>query len=94
MKNYDVILILITFFVTRIIALSAGYADAICLIGLLAYQAVQKYLANKKIEAEVITEFTAYRDLTNKRVEILSEEVMKAKSTSEGLKAAINLTKR
>jgi viroplasmin and RNaseH domain-containing protein len=94
MKNYDVILILVSIFVARIIAFSAGYADAICLLGLLAFKAIREYMANKKIEAEVVTEFNAYKEISNKRYEVLAEEVVRAKSTSEGLKAAINLTKR
>ena len=78
----------------RIIAFSATYADALCLVGLLAFKVAREYVFSKKIESEVITSFEQYKDICDKNFKILSEEVSRAKSTSEGLKAAINLTKR
>ena len=94
MKNYDIILILVSIFVVRIIAFSAGYADAVCLIGLLSFKTGKDYLSYKKIESEVMGEIQSQKDINQRRFEQMAEEIAKARVSSDGLKAAINLTKR
>ena len=91
MKKYDILLILVCLFVFRIITLSGSYPDAICLIALLGYMLGGKVLENKNITNEALVRIDKNHDLTQKQIQVLAEEVQKAKSSSEGLKAAMNL---
>lgn len=88
MRNYNIMLILVSLFVVRIIAFSGSYADAICLLGLLAYMVVKKALEMKQLESEVLVKVTTQEQ----QLKYLAEEMTKVKNSSEGLKAAINLT--
>lgn len=88
MKNVDITLILVTFFVCRIIALSAGYADAICLVGLLGYRLAAEYLKQKQINSEVYIKVESH----DSEIKKITEDLQRVKTSSEGIKAAINLT--
>jgi hypothetical protein len=90
MKNVDIMLILITFFVCRIIALSAGYADALCLVGLLAFKLAAEYLRQKQTNSEVMIKVESHES----QIHRMNEELQKVKTSSEGIKAAFNLTSK
>lgn len=92
MRNYDFTLILVSLFVFRVIAFSASFADAACLIGLLAYKLGKSHLDIKKLEKDAVSRFEKSEALNLERFQQLAEEIVKVKNASEGLKAAINLT--
>jgi hypothetical protein len=88
MRKIDFMLILVSLFVLRIIAFSAGYADAACLVGVLGFILAKEYLANKKIQSEVLVRVESQDHKLNQMV----DEINRVKVSSDGLKAAINLT--
>jgi hypothetical protein len=90
MKNYDVILILVSIFVLRVIVFSAGYADSICLLGLLSVFAVREHLATNKRTSEALVRIES----NEAKLRHLAEEMNRVKNSSDGLKAAINLTSK
>lgn len=92
MRNYDLILILVSLFVIRIIAFSASYADAICLLSLVAYKFGKDFLVLKRISSDFESKLQSQEKETSAKLTILAEEIVKVKNSSEGLKAAINLT--
>jgi hypothetical protein len=92
MRNYDLILILVSLFVVRIIAFSASYADAICLLSLVAYKFGKDFLVLKRISSDFESKLQSQEKETNAKLGVLAEEIVKVKNSSEGLKAAINLT--
>lgn len=94
MRNYDFILMLVSLFVLRIIAFSATYADAICLIGILAYKLGKSHLDIKKTEKDAVDRIEKSDALNLERFQQLADEIVKVKNASEGLKAAINLTSK
>jgi len=94
MKNYDFILILTCLFVFRIIMISGSYAEAICLVALLAYKVACKYLAGKKLTNEVAEKILKDQELINSQMKIVAEEASRAKQVSEGMKAALNITRK
>lgn len=90
MRKIDFMLILVSLFVLRIIAFSGSYADAICLIGILSFIAVKELLDSRKLEAKVLVKV----EEQDKQVRALVEEMNRVKNSSEGLKAAINMTSK
>lgn len=92
MRNYDLMLILVSLFVIRIIAFSASYADAICLVSLVAYKFGKDYLTLKRISSDFESKIQAQEKETGIKLNMLAEEIVKVRNSSEGLKAAINLT--
>jgi hypothetical protein len=90
MRKIDFMLILVSLFVLRIIAFSAGYADAICLVGSLGFLLAKEYLAQKKVQSEVLVRVES-QDL---RLNQMIEDINRVKVSSDGLKAAINLTSK
>jgi hypothetical protein len=92
MRNYDLMLILVGLFVLRIIAFSAGYADALCLMSILAYRFGKDYLVLKKISSDFESRMQGQEKETNTKLNLLAEEIVKVRNSSDGLKAAINLT--
>jgi hypothetical protein len=92
MRNYDLVLILVSLFVVRIIAFSATYADAICLMSLVAYRFGKDYLVLKRVSSDFESKIQAQEKETNTKFNLLAEEIVKVRNSSEGLKAAINLT--
>ena len=101
MKNYDFILILTCLFVFRIIMISGSYAEAICLVALLAYRATDKYLTDKKLTNELAEEIKKTtqeiaedQQRLGKQMQAVAEEAARAKQVSEGMKAALNLTRK
>ncbi len=94
MKNYDFLLILAGLFVLRIIMFSGSYADSICLVGLLAYGIAKQIVSFKGISNEALVLIKKNEEETNAKLQVLAEEIVKTKNSAEGLKAAINFTKR
>lgn len=92
MRNYDLMLILVSLFVIRIIAFSASYADAICLVALVAYKFGKDYIVLKKVSSDFESRLQNQEKETNVKLSVLAEEIVKVRNSSEGLKAAINLT--
>jgi hypothetical protein len=92
MRNYDLMLILVSLFVIRIIAFSASYADAICLLSLVAYKFGKDYVTLKQISSDFESKLQSQEKDTNIKLNLLAEEIVKVRNSSDGLKAAINLT--
>lgn len=90
MRKIDFMLILVSLFVLRIIAFSGSYADAICLIGVLSFITVKQVVESKKLEARILVKV----DEQDKQMRALVEEMNRVKNSSEGLKAAINMTSK
>jgi hypothetical protein len=94
MRNYDYIFILMCLFVLRVTLLSGSFADVLCLIGVLAYHLGNKIIENNKITNEALVKIESNHELTQNQIKVIAEEVNKAKTTAEGVKAAINFNKR
>lgn len=94
MRNYDFLFILACLFVFRIVVFSASYADAICLLSILAYKIANQLLKDKKLSNDVL-EVIAKNEQTNSyRFEQLAQEIVKVKNNNEAIKAAVNFNKR
>lgn len=89
-KSYDFVFILVCLFVFRVILLSASFADALCLIAVLAYILGNKVLAEKKITSELAESIAKDKALTQQQIELLANEIQKNKNATEGLRAASN----
>lgn len=94
MKNYDFILILVGLFVLRVIMFSGSYADSISLAALLAYLIAKQVIGIKAISNEALVLIKKNEEETNAKLQVLADEIVKTKNSAEGLKAAINFTKR
>jgi hypothetical protein len=94
MKNYDFVLILVCLFVLRIILLSGSYPDSICLAAILLYRLADKYLKQKKISDSLEEQVKKNEELVKNQIQVLADEVVKIRNTTEGFKAAINLGKK
>lgn len=89
-KSYDFVFILVCLFVFRVILLSASFADALCLVSVLAYILGNKILAEKKITSELAEVIAKDKAFTQQQIEVLANEIQKNKNATEGLKAASN----
>jgi hypothetical protein len=92
MRNYDLMLILIGLFVLRVIVFSAGYADALCLLAILAYKFGKEYVVLKKVTNDIEEKIKQQESINNIRLTQLADEIVKVRNSSDGLRAAINLT--
>jgi len=90
MRKIDFMLILVSLFVLRVIAFSAGFADALCLVAVLSFILAKEYLRGKKIQSEVMVKIESQ----DARITQMSEEINRVRVSSDGLKAAINLTSK
>jgi hypothetical protein len=91
-KNYDFIFILVCLFVFRIIALSGSFADAICLIALLAYMFGNKYLVIKQVSNDVVDQVNKEKEANAAKYAYLADQIEKTRNAAEGVKAALNFT--
>lgn len=89
MRKINIILILASLLVLRVIVFSSTYADAICLLGVLGYMIAKKVLEDKKLESDIAIKVLEQE----KQIKALVEEMSRVKNSSEGLRAAINMTK-
>lgn len=94
MRNYDFLLILSGLFVVRIIAFSGSYADAVCLLGLLAYSSLREFLKIKKVSNDIFEVIKKSEDLNNARFQEMATELVKVRNGNEAIKAAVNFNKR
>jgi hypothetical protein len=94
MRKIDIMLILASLFVLRIIVFSAGYADSICLLTVFGFIAVKEYLQVKKISNNILESLKRSEELTGTRFEQLSQEIVKVRNNNEAIKAAVNFNKR
>jgi hypothetical protein len=94
MKSYDFVFILVCLFVLRIVFFSASYADAMCLVSILAFLVSNEVIKAKKISSQVLEKVNKNEDLTNARIVELSNEMIKIRNAAEGIKAAVNFTKK
>ncbi len=92
--KYGILFVLICFFITRIVVFSASYADAICLIAILGYKFGVEFLENSLISKNALSDLRKSEEETNAKLQILSDEIVKVKNSSEALKAAVNFNKR
>jgi hypothetical protein len=74
--------------------ISGSYAEAICLVALLAYRCTDKYLSDKKLTNEVADKILADQERLNAQMKVVAEEASRAKQVSEGMKAALNITRK
>jgi hypothetical protein len=77
MKNFDWIFALICVFIFRIVAIGASFADAFCLLAILAYRFFDKYAKAKKVSDDVVKEISEAK-----------EEIKKAKESIDVVKLA------
>jgi hypothetical protein len=94
MRNQQVTFVLLSFFVLRLIAFSGTYVDSICVVALLAYSFGLEYLKNKKIANDVLLRIEETEKINKERIQVLADEMTRVKNSSEGLRAAINLTSK
>lgn len=94
MKNQQVLLVLVSLFVFRLILLSGSYSDAMCLMSLLAYLLGCKVLESRRLEENAISKITKFEEVNNRRLQELADELIKVKNSGEGIKAALNLNGR
>ena len=94
MKSYDFVFILVCLFVLRIVFFSASYADAMCLVSILAFLVSNEVIKAKKISSQVLEKVNKNEDLTNARIVELSNEMIKIRNAAEGIKAAVNFNKK
>lgn len=94
MRNQQVMFVLLSLFVLRIIAFSGTYVDSICIVSILAYKLGMEYLNNKRVSSEVLIKIDENEKLSRERMQQLADEVIRVKNSSEGLRAAINLTSK
>lgn len=94
MLNYDFLFILSCIFVLRLIIAPVSYADAICLTSLLAFKVVRDFLNSKKVENSISEAVKKNQQENDAKLQLLADELMKVKNSADGIKAAINFTKR
>jgi hypothetical protein len=94
MRNYDFLFILACLFIFRIVIFSASYADAMCLLAILAYKIGNQFLKDKKLNSEVLQVIQKNEELNSIRFEQLAQELIKVKNNNEAIKAAVNFNKR
>lgn len=94
MKKYDFMLILVGLFTLRIILLSGSYADAICLLGVLAYTIGSQYFETKKVSNDLLEVIKKNEELNSVRFEQLAQEIVKVRNNNDAIKAAVNFNKR
>lgn len=94
MRNYDFLFILACLFILRIVVFSASYADAICLLSILAYKIGTQLLKDKKLGNEVLEVIKKNEEFNSTRFEQLAQEIVKVKNNNEAIKAAVNFNKR
>jgi hypothetical protein len=75
-----------------LILFSGTYVDSICILSILGYKFGLIFLDYTKIQNEALVRISKNEDLNNQRFQELANEIVKVKNSSEGLKAAINLT--
>jgi hypothetical protein len=74
--------------------ISGSYAEAICLVALLAYRAADKYLTDKKLTNDLAEKIMEDQESLNNQMKIVAEDASRAKQVSEGVKAAFNITRK
>jgi hypothetical protein len=81
-------------FVLRIIVLSGSYPDAICLVSILAYHLGSQYMKTKVVSNEMLSIVQGNKEEAERQMNLLADEITKAKNSAEGIKAAINFSSR
>ena len=94
MKNINYLLILMCLFVLRIVIFSGGYPDAICLASLLAYFLADKYINTKVVSDQMADIVQKNKELAERQMNALANEIQNAKNSADGIKAAINFIKK
>lgn len=87
-------MILMCLFVLRIVVFSGSYPDAICLLSILSYFTVSQYIKTKTIHNEMADIVQKNKELAERQMQALLIQIQDAKNSSDGIKAAINFTKR
>lgn len=73
-------------FVFRVIMLSASYADALCLVALLAYHFGDKFVKAKNISQDVLSKLESNAKMTEAKLDVMGQEVHKVRSVVDMLK--------
>lgn len=77
MKNFDWIFALICVFIFRIVVIGASFADAFCLLAVLAYRFGGQYVEAKKVSDNIVKEIIDAK-----------EDIKKAKESIDVVKLA------
>ncbi len=94
MKNINYLLILVCLFVLRFVVFSGGYPDALCLVALLGYFLAEKYINTKVVSDEMADIVQKNKENTERQMQLLADEIQKAKNSADGIKAAINFASK
>ena len=94
MKSLQLIFALLCLFITRIIAFSGSFADAVCLIAILAYLVCLKVLDQKQINKELVENLNSSTKKLEDRVSQLSSDIDLVKNQNDSIKAAVGFARR
>lgn len=94
MKSLQLIFALLCLFITRIIAFSGSFADAVCLIAILAYLVCLKVLDQKKINKELVENLNSSTKKLEDKVSQLSSDIDLVKNQNDSIKAAVGFARR
>jgi len=94
MKSLQLIFALLCLFITRIIAFSGSFADAVCLIAILAYLVCLKVLDQKQINKELVESLNSSNKNLEDKIKQLSSDIETVKHQNDSIKAAVGFTRR
>jgi Skp family chaperone for outer membrane proteins len=94
MKSLQLIFALLCLFITRIIAFSGSFADAVCLIAILAYLVCLKVLDQKQINKELVENLNSSTKKLEDKVSQLSSDIDLVKNQNDSIKAAVGFARR
>jgi len=94
MKSLQLIFALLCLFITRIIAFSGSFADAVCLIAILAYLVCLKILDQKQINKELVENLNSSTKKLEDKVSQLSSDIDLVKNQNDSIKAAVGFARR
>lgn len=94
MKSLQLIFALLCLFITRIIAFSGSFADAVCLIAILAYLVCLKVLEQKQINKELVENLNSSTKKLEDKVSQLTSDIDLVKNQNDSIKAAVGFARR
>ncbi len=94
MKSLQLIFALLCLFITRIIAFSGSFSDAVCLIAILAYLVCLKVLDQKQINKELVENLNSSTKKLEDKVSQLSSDIDLVKNQNDSIKAAVGFARR
>jgi hypothetical protein len=94
MKSLQLIFVLLCLFITRIIAFSGSFADALCLIAILAYLLCLKVIEQKQINKEMIEILNKSTEELEGKIKSLTSDVENVQKQNDSIKAAVGFARR